>query len=100
MGKGVIAARGSARSDVMVLLTELPAYAALVAHYNEVKDLHMRALFGADPQRFDKFSLRLGDILFDYSKNRVTQHTMALLFDLARRPRSRRGATPCSRGRK
>ncbi len=84
----------------MVLLTELPAYAALVAHYNEVKDLHMRALFGADPQRFDKFSLRLGDILFDYSKNRVTQHTMALLFDLARRPRSRRGATPCSRGRK
>ena len=44
----------------------------------------MRALFGADPQRFDKFSLRLGDILFDYSKNRVTEHTMALLFDLAR----------------
>ena len=68
----------------MALLTELPAYAALVAHSNEVKDLHMRALFGADPQRFDKFSLRLGDILFDYSKNRVTEHTMALLFDLAR----------------
>jgi glucose-6-phosphate isomerase len=44
----------------------------------------MRELFASDPQRFEKFSLRTGDILFDYSKNRVTQETMRLLFDLAR----------------
>jgi glucose-6-phosphate isomerase len=44
----------------------------------------MRDLFRRDPGRFDKFSLRLGDILFDYSKNRITEKTMALLFDLAR----------------
>ena len=44
----------------------------------------MRDLFAADAGRFDKFSLRLGDILFDYSKNRVTEETMSLLFDLAR----------------
>jgi len=52
--------------------------------------VHMRDLFARDPQRFEKYSLRLpggapdGDILFDYSKNRVRQKTMRLLFDLAR----------------
>ncbi len=44
----------------------------------------MRDLYADDPQRFEKFSLRVGDILFDYSKNRVTRETMGLLFDLAR----------------
>ena len=42
----------------------------------------MRDLFAADPQRFQKFSLRHADILFDYSKNRVTVETMELLCDL------------------
>ncbi len=65
-------------------LTELPAWQALTQHYQEVASLHMRDLFSADPKRFDKFSLRLGDILFDYSKNRITEKTMQLLFDLAR----------------
>src|SRR5205807_8891242 len=37
-----------------------------------------------DPRRFDKFSLRFQDILLDYSKNRVTEETMRLLFELAR----------------
>ncbi|MGE4535755.1 MAG: glucose-6-phosphate isomerase [Desulfovibrio sp.] len=68
----------------MPLMTELPAHAALVRHHATVKDLHMRDLFAADPDRFARFSLRLGDILFDYSKNRITAETMALLFDLAR----------------
>ena len=44
----------------------------------------MRALFAQDPQRFEKFSLRFGETLFDYSKNRITEETMRLLFDLAR----------------
>ena len=68
----------------MPLMTELPAYAALVSHYDTVKDLHMREMFAADPGRFGTFSLRLGDILFDYSKNRVTEETMVLLLELAR----------------
>lgn len=46
--------------------------------------VHMRDLFAQDPRRFNKFSLRLNDILFDYSKNRITEKTMSLLFDLAR----------------
>ena len=44
----------------------------------------MRDLFAADPKRFDKFSLRFGDILLDYSKNRITAETVPLLLDLAR----------------
>ncbi len=44
----------------------------------------MRELFEADGGRFDRFSLRLGEILFDYSKNRITGETMELLFALAR----------------
>ena len=68
----------------MALFTELPAQAALAAHQQAISSLHMRDLFAADPGRFDKYSLRLEDILFDYSKNRVTDETMALLFELAR----------------
>jgi len=44
---------------------------------------HLRDLFAEDPQRFQRFSLRLGHILFDYSKNRITQKTMSLLGALA-----------------
>jgi glucose-6-phosphate isomerase len=49
--------------------------------------VHLRDLFTADPQRFDRFSLRLDDLLLDYSKNRVTTETMLLLFALARQAR-------------
>ncbi|MFP5259520.1 MAG: glucose-6-phosphate isomerase [Acidobacteriota bacterium] len=68
----------------MPRMTELPAHAALAAHHETVKHLHMRDLFAAEPDRFARYSLRLGDILFDYSKNRVTDATLGLLFDLAR----------------
>jgi len=43
----------------------------------------MRDLFTADPQRFAKFSLRYDDILLDFSKNRITEETLALLLDLS-----------------
>jgi len=45
---------------------------------------HLRDLFDGDPLRFDRYSLRLDDILFDYSKNRITDATLGLLFSLAR----------------
>jgi glucose-6-phosphate isomerase len=63
---------------------DLPAWQALQEHQREMAELHMRDLFAGDPQRFENFSLRTGDILFDYSKNRVTQQTMRLLCELAR----------------
>lgn len=41
-------------------------------------------MFADDPHRFDKYSLHFNDILFDYSKNRITDETLPLLFELAR----------------
>jgi glucose-6-phosphate isomerase len=65
-------------------LHELPAYGKLSAHRREVEPLHMRELFASEPDRFERMSLRLDDLLFDYSKNRVTAKTLRLLMDLAR----------------
>ncbi len=65
-------------------LYESPAWQALTKHHGEIAAVQMRGLFARDPQRFERFSLRLGDILFDYSKNRITKETMSLLLDLAR----------------
>jgi glucose-6-phosphate isomerase len=56
----------------------------LTAHAAGIGAEHMREMFARDPGRFDAFSLRLGDLLVDYSKNRVIHQTMALLADLAR----------------
>lgn len=60
------------------------AWHSLNEHFFEVKNLHMRDFFSGDKKRFGKFSLELDDLLFDYSKNRITEKTMTLLFDLAR----------------
>jgi len=68
----------------MSALTELPAWEALSEHHQEMSHVHMRDLFARDPKRFERFSLRLGDILFDYSKNRITEKTVGLLIELAR----------------
>jgi len=68
----------------MTRLTDLPAWKAVKAHHREVSELSMRELFAADPGRFEKFSLRWDEFLFDYSKNRIREGTLPLLFDLAR----------------
>ncbi len=62
---------------------DLPAYAQLQAHYETLKDHHLRDLFAADPARFDTFSRRFDDILLDFSKNRITSETVGLLLQLA-----------------
>ena len=43
----------------------------------------VEAVSAADPARFDRFSLQVGDVLLDYSKNRITDETMKLLVRLA-----------------
>src|SRR5258706_4090261 len=68
----------------MSALTESPAWIALQQHYQEMQNVHMRDLFAQNPQRFAQFSLRFGDILFDFSKNRINEMTLSLLLDLAR----------------
>ena len=64
-------------------LTHAPIWQKLREHQADMTAVHMRRLFEEDPERFDRFSLRLNDILFDYSKNRITAETMALLLELA-----------------
>lgn len=68
----------------MSSLTISPAWKALQKHYQEVQNLSMRESFNSDTARFNKFSLRFNDILFDYSKNRITDQTLPLLIDLAK----------------
>ncbi|KER10356.1 MAG: glucose-6-phosphate isomerase [[Candidatus Thermochlorobacteriaceae] bacterium GBChlB] len=68
----------------MPKLTTLPAWKALTAHHKKVSKLHLRDLFAKDANRFNKFSLHACDILLDYSKNRITDETMPLLFALAK----------------
>jgi glucose-6-phosphate isomerase len=68
-----------------VNITETEIWKKLEQHQREIAPLHMRELFARDNARFDRFSLRLGDLLLDYSKNRVTDETMKLLRELARR---------------
>ena len=65
-------------------LTETAPWKALEAHYREIRDVNMRELFAADPDRFSRFSLELEDLLFDYSKNRIHETSIRLLMDLAR----------------
>jgi len=61
----------------------MKAWKELERHYAEIEQQEMRALFESDPERFGKFSVRLDDILFDYSKNRITEETIRLLVALA-----------------
>jgi len=68
----------------MSKLTQSKSWLALQEHFNDIKDVHMRDMFAEDDHRFDKYSLKLNDILYDYSKNRVNDKTMVLLLDLAR----------------
>lgn len=64
--------------------TNFPIWQMLAEHQKEIFPLHMRDLFDKEPDRFQKYSLQLGDLLLDYSKNRVTDKTLQLLFELAR----------------
>ncbi|QDP00332.1 glucose-6-phosphate isomerase [Thalassotalea sp. PS06] len=68
----------------MVLRTQLPGWQAVEAQAEAMKSMHMKDLFASDAERFNKFSLSLPSMLFDYSKNLVDESTMAALFNLAR----------------
>ncbi|MBI5626486.1 MAG: glucose-6-phosphate isomerase [Nitrosomonadales bacterium] len=68
----------------MSKLTSSHAWQALKAHHIAIEPVHMRQMFRDDPARFDKFSVQLGSLLFDYSKNRINAETIKLLTNLAR----------------
>ena len=60
------------------------AFKYLTDHYISLSEQSLKDLFESDSERFSKFSLYLGDILLDYSKNRINEQTMALLVQLAK----------------
>src|SRR5438477_7600222 len=66
------------------MLTDSPAWTALRRHHDQMRAVHLRDLFARDPSRFEKFTLRLGDLLVDVSKHRITEETLRLLYALAR----------------
>jgi glucose-6-phosphate isomerase len=68
----------------MSSLTTSKAWVALQEHYQEIQNHSLREAFAQEPNRFKQFSLHLNDILFDYSKNRITNQTLPLLINLAR----------------
>jgi glucose-6-phosphate isomerase len=68
----------------MSALTGSATWQALQRHAEALASVHLRDLFAEDPDRFARFSLREGDLLLDYSKNRITAETLRLLQDLAR----------------
>ncbi len=63
--------------------TETQAWKELTAHYEGIKDVHMKDLFAKDSSRFEEFTIKQGNLLLDYSKNRITRETMELLINLA-----------------
>ncbi len=60
-----------------------PQWQSLAAHARTLRDTHLRDLFASDAQRFDHFSRTELNLLFDFSRQRVTGETFKLLIDLA-----------------
>ncbi len=65
------------------LLTHLPAWQELAAHYRKIRDVHLRQLFADDRERGERFAAEGAGIYLDYSKNRITEETVRLLARLA-----------------
>ena len=65
-------------------LQELPSWKKLTHHYASLKKIKMRDLFESDPQRFQRYSIIFDDMIFDYSKNIITDETLSLLISLAK----------------
>lgn len=68
----------------MSSLNQLPVWQKLCQHQQQIAPVHMRDMFAQDSNRFKKYSLKFADILLDYSKHRINDETLPMLFQLAR----------------
>jgi glucose-6-phosphate isomerase len=66
------------------MLRDTPAWRALQAHYETIRDVHLRQLFGEDRTRGERFAIEGAGIYLDFSKNRITDETVRLLVQLAK----------------
>ena len=64
-------------------LTQRKAWNALAAHFNHARNLHLGELSAQDPKRGERMTLEAAGLYLDYPKNRVTDETLKLLFQLA-----------------
>ena len=64
-------------------LTQRAAWLALEAHYQQIRGLHLRQLFAADPGRGERLTAEAAGLFLDFSKNRLTDETLRLLVALA-----------------
>ncbi len=64
-------------------LRERPAWTALAKHHEEIRELRLRELFDGDPSRGERLVAEGAGLFLDYSKNRITDETVALLVELA-----------------
>jgi glucose-6-phosphate isomerase len=64
-------------------LTSRPAWKALQAHHDKVRELHLRELFADDAKRGERLAIEAAGLYLDYSKNRITDETLKLLLQLA-----------------
>ena len=66
------------------LHSSLPAWIALANHAEKVKPQHLRELTNADSERWAKYHVEVGAWMLDFSRQRITDETLPLLFELAR----------------
>jgi glucose-6-phosphate isomerase len=71
-------------SEKVATLTARPAWNALTAHAATIKATNLRELFKSDPERGTRLNAEACGIFLDYSKNRITDETLKLLFELAK----------------
>jgi len=65
--------------------TSTQAWFVLKKHFEEeMNRKQMKDLFAADPTRFEQYSISTPELLFDYSKNIITEKTVQLLLQLAK----------------
>ena len=63
--------------------TTTPSWQALQQHKQLFENVQLKNLFYTDAERFSRFSVQMQDLLFDYSKNIITENTVEILLDLA-----------------
>ncbi|NND50830.1 MAG: glucose-6-phosphate isomerase [Flavobacteriaceae bacterium] len=61
---------------------ETTAWEKLVLHYNDIKDVHMKKWFEEDASRAKTLCIKWEDFYVDFSKNRITEDTLKLLYEL------------------
>src|SRR5688572_6663705 len=70
-------------SNVIVPPEGQPAWKNLEAHYQQIREVHLRDLFANDPARGERLTAKAAGVYLDYSKNRITDETLKLLVQLA-----------------